>query len=125
MRVLAFPKTKRLLNPDDFAHVFTNVDCKQGGAYFTFLSCANEQGNSRLGIIVAKRHCKRAVDRNRIKRCTRESFRQLTVNFDSTSTPCDVVVIAKAGAAELANQQLNSELNRQWNKLLKKRQART
>ena len=123
VQALAFPKAKRLLTPEAFAHVFDNVDCKQGGTHFTFLSRTNKLDSSRLGIIVAKRHCRRAIDRNRIKRYTRESFRHASARFDKPGANCDIVVIAKASAAKLANQQLNSELDRQWTKLFNKRRA--
>jgi len=35
----------------------------------------NQVGYPRLGMIIAKRLLARAVDRNRVKRCVRESFR--------------------------------------------------
>lgn len=37
---------------------------------------ATDAANARLGLIVAKRVLRRAVDRNRAKRVIRESFRQ-------------------------------------------------
>jgi ribonuclease P protein component len=48
----------------------------------------NQVGYPRLGMIVAKRLLKRAVDRNRVKRCVRESFRQLFPELPA----CDFVV---------------------------------
>jgi ribonuclease P protein component len=36
----------------------------------------NEKSHARLGVIVGRRWAPRAVDRNRVKRLVRESFRQ-------------------------------------------------
>ena len=48
----------------------------------------NQLGHPRLGMIVAKRLLGRAVDRNRFKRCVRESFRLLLPELPA----CDFVV---------------------------------
>ncbi len=37
----------------------------------------NSLGHARLGLIVAKKLCPRAVDRNRIRRLAREQFRRM------------------------------------------------
>jgi ribonuclease P protein component len=42
---------------------------------FVALACPSPTGQARIGLIVGKRHCPRAVDRNRIKRMVRETFR--------------------------------------------------
>ena len=48
----------------------------------------NQVGFPRLGMIVAKRVLTRAVDRNRVKRCVRESFRLALPELPA----CDYVV---------------------------------
>lgn len=48
----------------------------------------NEAGHARLGLVVAKRLLKRAVDRNRVKRCAREAFRGVRAELPA----CDFVV---------------------------------
>ena len=48
---------------------------------------------SRLGFVLAKRHLKRAVDRNRVRRACREAFRQHRFR-----RPVDVVVLAQGNA---------------------------
>jgi ribonuclease P protein component len=50
-------------------------------------------------MVIAKRFANRAVDRNRVKRCIRESFRANR----STLPPCDVIVqlIDAPGTADL------------------------
>ncbi|MBT8140466.1 MAG: ribonuclease P protein component [Gammaproteobacteria bacterium] len=125
MRPFAFPKTRRLLNAQQVQGVFDNVDCKQGGKYFTLLSRSSENAESRLGIIVAKRHVKTAVKRNAIKRRIRDTFRHAVGGDNSRQISFDVIVLAKASCAGLQKQDISAELNRQWLKLLKKREARS
>lgn len=48
----------------------------------------NTAGYARLGMVVPKRLLARAVDRNRVKRCVRESFRAVR----GTLPACDFVV---------------------------------
>ncbi len=63
------------------------------------LARATPGQSPRLGMVIAKRFANRAVDRNRIKRCIRESFRANC----STLPPCDVIVqlIDAPGTADL------------------------
>ena len=43
---------------------------------FTFFYSARLAGPARLGILISRKHAPLATDRNRIKRCIREAFRQ-------------------------------------------------
>jgi len=45
-------------------------------AGFTFFLSRRPAGHARLGILISRKHAARATDRNRIKRCIREAFRQ-------------------------------------------------
>ncbi len=59
---------------------------------------------------VGKRHIPLAVDRNRIKRVIRETFRHAMC----TLPPVDVVVVLKASTKGKNNQVIQGELERQW-----------
>ena len=48
----------------------------------------NQEGHARLGMVVSRRLLPRAVDRNRVKRCIRESFRLRLEQLPA----CDFVV---------------------------------
>jgi len=119
-----FQKDQRLLNARQFKNVFDNVNCKQSGKYFTFLTTSSQQAKHRLGLIIAKKHIPLAVNRNKIKRAIRESFRHKLnheiVNTQMTSF--DVIVLAKSSVRQLDNAQLNEELGKQWLRLIAKRQ---
>jgi len=58
---------------------------------FTILHKKNTLGYPRIGIVVAKRNAKRAVDRNFIKRAVRDSFRNNKAKLPAN----DYVVILK------------------------------
>lgn len=77
----------RLVNKADFDRVFSanqraRTDC------LMVMARPNAVGHPRLGMVIAKRILARAVDRNRVKRCVRESFRQVAAELPA----CDFVV---------------------------------
>jgi len=68
---------------------------------------------ARLGLAISKKNTKRAVDRNRIKRIIRESFR---LNLQILP-PIDLVVMANPATKNADNQQIFHSLEQHWNKL--------
>jgi ribonuclease P protein component len=109
---LDFPRTQRLLNSRDFSVVFNNANIKIHMPYFLVLAIHNNQPFPRLGCVVARKHAKCAVERNRIKRLVRETFR---LN-KKTLQACDIVIIAKSGTSKQHNQTLFHELGLLWKK---------
>lgn len=107
-----FPRTQRLLTSRDFSAVFNNATIKIQSQHFLLLAINNLQTYPRLGCIVAKKHAKRAVERNRIKRIIRETFRLNKHKLLS----CDVVVMAKSTTAKQDNKTLHQELGLLWQK---------
>ncbi|GAB3053559.1 hypothetical protein GCM10027155_19920 [Acinetobacter apis] len=83
----------------------------------------SKQDTSRLGIIVAKKKVRRAHERNRIKRITRESFRLNQNHLELL----DIVVMPKQGIDTVSNEELHKQLQSAWNKLqrLAKKQLHT
>ena len=76
-----FPRDSRLLKPAQYRSVFqrpikTTDDC------FTVLGRPSNLATPRLGLAVSKKYARLAVDRNRIKRVIRESFRKQTGSMD-------------------------------------------
>lgn len=89
----------RLVKKAEFDRVFVeNQRAKTD--YVVVMARPNQVGYPRLGMVIAKRLLARAVDRNRVKRCVRESFRQVLPELPS----CDFVVrlIVKPVAGEEA-----------------------
>lgn len=74
----------------------------------------NELGHARLGLAISKRVSKRAVERNRIKRLLRESFRRVRHQLP----PVDLMVMARQQAAGLPGSILLGEIDGLWKKLI-------
>ena len=80
-----------------------------------------DNGSARLGMAVSRRVDKRAVVRNRIRRIIRDSFRASRGRLPA----CDVLLIARSGAAGQSSASLRTDLDLVWNRLaaLKPRDA--
>ena len=113
---LHFPKTARLLTSGDYSDVFQAVDLRVSSKHFLILARGKSLPKARLGIIVAKKHVKLAVQRNRIKRLLRESFRLRHASLPNL----DMVVLAKKGIDRIDNSDCASELQYLWKKLSRK-----
>ncbi|MEM6582675.1 MAG: ribonuclease P protein component [Pseudomonadota bacterium] len=112
-RCAGFPKTSRLLNASDYSRVFDYADSSASHRHMLLLGKANSGPTHRLGLVIAKKNVKQAVQRNRIKRVAREFFRQLP----QSQPTMDVVLLTRRGIDRLDNQQLSSILQQQWQKL--------
>ena len=111
-----FPKSSRLLTSGHYSDVFQNVNLRVSSRHFLILATVDQFTEVRLGIIVAKKHVKLAVQRNRVKRILRDSFR-----CSKASLPAiDIVVLAKKGVDKLENEACHEELRYLWQKLGRK-----
>lgn len=77
----------RLVSKAEFDRVFADNQ-RAKTDYLMVMARPNQVGHPRLGMVIAKRLLARAVDRNRVKRCVRESFRQVLPELPA----CDFVV---------------------------------
>ncbi|MFT6790846.1 MAG: ribonuclease P protein component [Cellvibrionaceae bacterium] len=106
---LFFPKDKRLLNGRDFDAVFSDTNLRASSRFLLMLAKKNEAQKPRLGLVIAKKHIRLAVARNRVKRLIRESFRQ-----QQRLGSIDVIVLARKGLDNLDNAQVQHQLQRLW-----------
>lgn len=106
---LNFSRELRLLAPIHFKYVFQDP-LRASSPEITILARSNQLTHPRLGLTVAKKHLKRAHDRNRIKRLCRESFRLLQHDLPN----CDFVIVAKAGIGKLDNRTFVQTLDKLW-----------
>ena len=113
MSETAFPRCVRLLKAAEFKRVFDNTELRSSSPHLLVLATANEQDQARLGFVLAKKQIKRAVDRNRVKRVIRESFRHHQTKMASL----DFVILARSGLAELDNQQIREMIDGLWFRL--------
>ncbi len=111
-----FAKAHRLLNASDYSRVFDGAEAKASNQYVLLLAKTSTQPRHRLGLVVAKKNVRLAVQRNRVKRIAREVFR----TQDATPPYMDVVLLARRGIDQLDNAELSSILREQWRKLAKR-----
>ncbi|EHC65612.1 Ribonuclease P protein component [Salmonella enterica subsp. enterica serovar Mississippi str. A4-633] len=98
-----------MLTPAHFTFVFQQPQ-RAGTPQITILGRLNSLGHPRIGLTVAKKNVRRAHERNRIKRLTRESFRLRQHELPAM----DFVVVAKKGVADLDNRALSEALEKLW-----------
>ena len=84
-----------------------------GNEFFTASARANELGWARLGMSIAARTLRRSVDRNRLRRLIRESFRARQPPLP----PLDIIIGVRAGAQKADNALLRSALEQLWQKI--------
>ena len=106
----AFPHAHRLTASVDYSHVFAGAD-RSSDRLFTVLAGGNELSWARLGLAISRRVAPRAVDRNRLRRQARESFRHLEL------ASLDYVIVAKMDAVKAPNQMIRSSLNGHFSRL--------
>jgi ribonuclease P protein component len=112
-----FNRESRLLTPGQFQSVFTKP-IRFGSSHITILVSQNPD-NNRLGLAIAKKRVKLAVQRNRIKRLIRESFR-----LNQHDLPyIDIVVMVKSGTDKLDNKEINKQLEKIWRKIIQRHKA--
>ncbi|MGD8407346.1 MAG: ribonuclease P protein component [Thiohalophilus sp.] len=107
-----FARHQRLLTPSEFREVFADSR-RFNHPHLMMLARSNHKSHARLGLAIPKRHIRRAVDRNRIKRQIRESFRA----EQSKLVGLDIVVMARSGADRLSNRELREVLASHWQNL--------
>ncbi|WP_019528677.1 ribonuclease P protein component [Dasania marina] len=112
----AFDKSKRLLKASDFKPVFDNAVFKVSSKELLFLTKPNRLDHPRLGLVIAKKNVRLAVQRNRVKRIIRESFRLNQANIPAL----DIVVLARHSIDALDNASLHKHLAKLWQQLQRK-----
>ena len=96
MKALTFPKSSRLLKPSDYGKVFDDVQLRVSHRHFLILATPNTLGHARIGLVFSKKNLKLAVQRNRVKRRVRETFRH-----EEGYPALDIVVLGRRGLTEL------------------------
>ncbi len=110
---MSFPRSHRLTTKADFKSLFDKSDkISQRGLLVLFKP--NQKSIARLGLVIAKRYIKRAVDRNKTKRVLRESFRY----HQEKLAGLDVIIIARQRCDKLSKQKLREGIDQLWEKLL-------
>lgn len=115
MKAAGLPPVARLRRAADFT-ALRKPTGRLGSPCFRMRYRDNQVGFARLGQAISRRVSKRAVDRNRIRRSVRESFRHARTQLPSI----DVLVIAEARAATATRAELRADLERLWQRLIQR-----
>lgn len=111
-----FSKSKRLLTPAVYKAVFDKADYKVSRRELLCLAKENSLNHPRLGLVIAKKNIRLAVERNRIKRLIRDSFRLHQHQLPAV----DIVLLARKGLGDKNNADIHKELAKTWQTLIKK-----
>ncbi|WP_133491133.1 ribonuclease P protein component [Alcanivorax sp. 24] len=111
-----FSRGLRLLDGKSFQSVFDQPDWRLGQQCFLLLARETEQPFPRLGLVIAKRRIRHAVDRGAVKRRIREQFRLRQHELAGL----DIVVLMR-GPLPAEKENWTPLLARLFDKLLAKR----
>lgn len=113
----SFSKEQRLLKKSDYEWVFADANIRASNQYCLILARPQPSNSCpRLGLIIAKKHIRLAVQRNRIKRIIRESFRQQQHQLPAINA----IVLARKGLDKLDNSDIHRLMELLWKKICKK-----
>lgn len=111
MGAQCFPRAARLVRPAEFAALRggKRLACRHFHVELRF----TDRDTARLGLAVSKRVSKRAVDRNRLKRLARDSFRRARTGLPSV----DLVLMARPSAVDVDGADLLVDLADLWRRI--------
>ena len=101
-----------MLTQQTFQHVFDKATYRVAHRHFLMLARSNDSKQARLGLVIGKKNIRLAVDRNRVKRIARETFRRHQSNLPAL----DIIVIARRGLGDL-DKNIATILSDAWLKL--------
>lgn len=110
---LDFSRDKRLLIPRQFKAVFDSPGGKIPGKSVLLLVRENGLDHPRIGMVIGKKSVKLSVERNRLKRLIRESFRL----HQALMGGWDIVVVARKGIAESNNVEITRQFGKFWKRI--------
>lgn len=111
-RPLGLPPERRVRRAAEFKRLYAQGQ-RLSAAGFTAVVLANARGAPRLGLSIAARVLRRAVERNRMRRLIRESFR-----LHQHALPAlDIVIGLRATPGGADNAQLRRSLEKLWRKI--------
>src|ERR1700749_5306502 len=109
---LTHPAQRRLRRKSDFEAAYARGR-RFGNGFFAVTAIPNDIGGPRLGLAVSVKNAGSSVERNRIRRTIRESFRLHQHELPAV----DLVVSARGRARDAAGAELRMSLLALWNKV--------
>jgi ribonuclease P protein component len=109
---LTLPAQRRLRRKSDFEAAYAGGR-RFGNGFFAVTAKPNDIGGPRLGLAVSIKTAGNAVERNRLRRTIRESFRLHQYELPAV----DLVVSARGRARDAAGAELRASLIALWKKV--------
>jgi len=109
----SFNISKRIHLSSEYQVIFKSPDIRIRTNNILLLAKKNKFCYCRLGVVVGKKHLKRAVDRNYCKRVIRESFRLNQPDLPNY----DIIILALGGIQHVFKTELVDFLRVTWGKL--------
>ncbi len=109
-----FPIRVRLTRPAEFQRVFKHCQYRVSNRWVTLLAIPNQMEFSRMGLAISRKVARTAVARNRIKRVSRESFRQRQYELGAL----DVVILGRNDVASQSTRMLGKAMDKLWTQLI-------
>jgi ribonuclease P protein component len=109
---LTLPAQRRLRRKSDFEAAYASGR-RFGNGFFAVTAKPNDIGGPRLGLAVSVKNAGNAVERNRLRRTIRESFRLHQHELPAA----DIVVSARGRAREVPAAELRASLDALWKKV--------
>ena len=106
---------RRLRRAADFQNVFDG-SARAGDSLFAILGRRNGLGTPRLGLAISVKTAGNAVNRNRIKRAVRETFRIIQNDLSGV----DMVVMARRGITTRTGAEMRASLEKLFRSVDKK-----
>jgi ribonuclease P protein component len=117
---MSLPPQYRLTEKRAFREIFEEP-CVVSDPFFKIMARLNGQNYPRLGLAVSRKVDRRAVQRNRLKRLTRESFR-LQIAANPELPAANYLVLPRAQAVTISHAEVFERLARLWNNVNRKLQ---
>lgn len=116
-----FGRKLRLLTASDYKAVFDAADYKVSSAQLLVLAINTGHTDPRLGLVISKKNIRFAVQRNRVKRLIRESYRKHQLQLSGL----DIVVLARKGLDQQDNSAITKLTDKLWQDLIQRRDRQT
>ena len=118
---MSLPPQHRLTEKRAFREIFEKPSVASD-PFFKIMARPNGESGSRLGLAVSRKVDRRAVQRNRLKRLVRESFRQqLASNPDMPAA--NYLVLPRPQAVTISHAEVFERLARLWKNVNRKLQS--
>jgi len=109
---LALPARRRVRRKSEFEAAYAQGR-RLGDGFFGLVVRQNRAEGPRLGLAIAAKVAGNAVERNRIRRVIRESFRLRQLDLP----PVDLIVSARARVRAARNDELRASLESLWDRV--------